>query len=95
MNNISFLACTKVRLWELKVCIAVNGEKFQSHTVTLTLVRQCPISNLSELISYATNYNVFRFHVPRSISFLFIGQKHTLENTHIHMDAHKTLTSTL
>ena len=27
MLNISFLACTKVKLWELKVCIAVNGEK--------------------------------------------------------------------
>ena len=40
MLNISFLACTKVELWDLTVCIAVNGEKFQSHGVTLTLVRQ-------------------------------------------------------
>ena len=30
MLNISFLACTKVELWDLIVCIAVNGEKFQS-----------------------------------------------------------------
>ena len=29
MLNISFLACTKVELWDLIVCIAVNGEKFQ------------------------------------------------------------------
>ena len=59
MLNISFLACTKVELWDLKVCIAVNGEKFQSCSMNLTLVRQCPISNLPE---------VFEFHVPRSIS---------------------------
>ena len=54
MLNISFLVCTKVELWDLTVCIAVNGEKFRSGTVTLTLVRQCPISNLSEIFLYTT-----------------------------------------
>ena len=49
MLNISFLACTKVELWDLIVCIALNGEKFQSGAVTLTLVWQCPISNLFEM----------------------------------------------
>ena len=39
MLNISFLACTKVELWVLIVCIVVNGEKFQSPMMTLTLVR--------------------------------------------------------
>ena len=29
MLNISFLACTKVELWDLKVCIAVNGKNFK------------------------------------------------------------------
>ena len=33
----------------MTVCIVVNGEKFQSHAVTLTLIGQCPMSNLSEL----------------------------------------------
>ena len=37
-------------------------------------------------------YNVFKFHVPRSISFRVIMQKHT--NTHTHRCT-KTLTSTL
>ena len=61
MLNISFLACTKVELRDLKVCIAVKGEKFHSRAVTLTLVRQCPISNLSELFSHTTMYLNFRF----------------------------------
>ena len=54
MIHISFLACTKVELWDLAVCIAVNGEKRQSCAVTLTLVRQCPISKPSEIFSYTT-----------------------------------------
>ena len=54
MLNISFLAFKNGELWDLTVCIAVNGEKFQSHTMTLALVRRCPISNLSELFSYTT-----------------------------------------
>ena len=51
MLDISFLACTKVELWDLTVCIVVNGEKFQSRAVTLSLVRQCPILNLTEMFS--------------------------------------------
>ena len=30
MLNINLPACTKVELWDLTVCIAVNGEKFRS-----------------------------------------------------------------
>ena len=56
MLNISFLDCTKVELWDLKVCIAVNGEKFQSRAVNLTLVRQWPILNSSKLFSFTTMY---------------------------------------
>ena len=48
MLNISFLACTKVELWDLTVCIAVNGEKFQSQTVTLTY-NNCDASSLHSL----------------------------------------------
>ena len=42
----NFLTCAKAEIWALTVCIVVNGEKFQSHTVTLT--GQCPISNSSD-----------------------------------------------
>ena len=56
MFNISFLACTKVELWDLTVCIAAKGKKIQSCVVTL--VRQCPLSNLSELFSYTTNKSI-------------------------------------
>ena len=47
-------------------------------------------------------YNVFKFQVPRSISFRVIMQKHTHMETHTHAYTHthtqthtKTLTSTL
>ena len=56
MFNISYLACTIVELSDLIVCIAVNGEKFQSHAMALTLVLQCPISNLFEIFSYTMMY---------------------------------------
>ena len=29
MLNISFLACNKVKLWELTVCIAVNSDNVE------------------------------------------------------------------
>ena len=29
-NNISFLACAKVELWDLTVCIVVSGENFHA-----------------------------------------------------------------
>ena len=54
MLNHNFLTCAKAEIWALTVCIVVNGEKFQSHAVTLTLIGQCPMSNSSELFSYAT-----------------------------------------
>ena len=85
--NISFLACTKVELWDPIVCIAVNGEKFQSRAMTLTLVRGCPISNLSEIFSYTTMY----------LNFVFIDQL-LFELSHKNTETQKhtqTLTSTL
>ena len=42
MLNHNFLTCEKAEILDLTVCIVVNGEKFQSHAVTLTLIRQCP-----------------------------------------------------
>ena len=78
MLNISFLACTKVELRDLTVCIAVNGEKFRSHAVTLTSTM---LPNI-ELVRDIFINNVFQYHVLRSITFLVILQKHT------HKDAH-------
>ena len=52
--NHNFLTCAKAAIWALTVCIVVNGEKFQSHAVTLTLIGQCPMSNSSELFLYTT-----------------------------------------
>ena len=84
MLNISFLACTKVELCYLKVCIAVNGEKFQSRVMTLTLVRQCPLVRIIFIF-----YNVFKFHVPRSISYGAKTHSETHRRTHTHTDAYK------
>ena len=80
--HVSFLACTKVELWDLRVCIAVNGEKFRSHTVTLTMTRQCPISNLSGIFSYTTMCLNFML-LDR---LLYPAKTHT--NTHIHTQMH-------
>ena len=67
MLNISFQACTEVKLWELTVSIAVNGEKLQSYTMIMTLIRQCPVSNVSKLFLYrcTTMYS----NVPRLNTF--------------------------
>ena len=63
MLNISFLACAKVELWDLTVCIAVNGEKFLSLDLDLTM----PITELvCDIFIY---YNVLPFHSPRLITF--------------------------
>ena len=61
MLSHNFLTCAKAEILDLTVCIVVNGEKFQSHAVTLTLIGQCPMSNSSELFSYATIYSNFKF----------------------------------
>ena len=48
----------------MTVCIVVNGEKFQSQAVTLTLIGQCPMSNSSELFSYTTICSSFKWIEP-------------------------------
>ena len=93
MLNISFLACTKVELWDLTFCIALNGEKFCSGTVTLTLVRQCPMSNLSEIFLYTTCSD---FMFLDQLFLSYCAETHTNMNTHKHECTHtETLTSTL
>ena len=44
--------------------MVVNGEKIQSHAVTLTLIGQCPMSNSSELFSYTTICSSFKWIEP-------------------------------
>ena len=93
--NISFLVCTKVELWGLTVCIVVNGEKFRSGTVTLILVRQCPISNLSEIFLYTTCSD-FIFLDQFFLSYRAKTHSHKHERTQTQMHTHtETLTSTL
>ena len=41
MLNQNFLTCAKAEIQDLTVCIVVNGEKFQSHAVTLPDNAQC------------------------------------------------------
>ena len=62
----SFLTCAKGALWDLKICIAVNGEKFQLCR-DLEIGPPMPNSELVRVISIY--YNVFKFQVSRSISF--------------------------
>ena len=94
MLNIIFLACAKVELWDLTVGIVVY--QYQSDTMALALVRQCPVLNLPQLFSYT---KTFIFLDP----FLFeLSCKNTHRNTHTHTQMHtktwthtKTLMSTL
>ena len=61
--NIRFLACTKVELQDLTVCIVVNGETFDIDLDPMKL-------NIELVRAIFIFYNVFQFevHVPRSIS---------------------------
>ena len=48
----------------MTVCIVVNGEKFQSHAVTLILIGQCLMSNSSELFPNTTTCSSFKWIEP-------------------------------
>ena len=90
MLNISFIACTSVELWDIKVCFAVNGEKNSKSCSDLDLVPTMPnIELVQDIFIYN---NVLKFHVPRLITFCVIVQKHTHTHTHTHT---QILTSTL
>ena len=85
MLNHNFLTCAKAEIWALTVCIVVNGEKFQSHAVTLTLIGQCPMSNSSELFSYTTIYSSFKWIEPLYFE-LSCTQTDRHTHTHTHTD---------
>ena len=95
MLHISFLACTKVELWDLKFVFCSKWRKISKLYRDLDLGPTMPnIDLVRDIFIY---YNVFKFHVPGSISFRVIVQKHTQGNTlkethtqkHTHTDAHK------
>ena len=82
--NHNFLTCAKAEIKDLTVCIVVNGEKFQSQALTLTLIGHCPMSNSSELFSYTTICSSFKWIEP-----LFFELSHTHTHTHTHTDGHE------
>ena len=55
----------------------VNGEKFQSHAATLTLIGQCPMLNSFKLFSYTTVCLIFKWIEP-----LFFELSCTQTDTH-------------
>ena len=86
MLNISFLASTKVELQEMIVCIVVNGEKIQSPTMTLTLIRQCPSSNLSEIFSCTIMSSNFMFLDRVLFELSCTNVLNKFQHTHTHRD---------
>ena len=66
----------------------VNVEKFQSHSVNLNLIGQCPKSNSSELFSYATICSSFKWIEPLFFELL-CTQTDTQTATHTHTDGHE------
>ena len=55
------------------------------HTVTLTFIGQCPMSNSSELFSYTTNY----VQVSCGLNHYFFSYHvHTQTHTHTHARTH-------
>ena len=82
MLNIRFLTCSQMELWDLTFCIEVNVENIQSQAMTLTLVRQCPISKMYELFLYTTKYFNFML-LDRFLFELSCKNTETWKNTHI------------
>ena len=64
----------------------LNGEKFQSRAVTLALVQQCSISNLSEIFSYTTMYSNFML-LDRLLFELSCKNMETHTHTHTYTDS--------
>ena len=56
MLNISFLACTKVELQDLALCIVVNGETFKAYS---DLDLDPAMLNIELLRAIFIYYNVF------------------------------------
>ena len=85
MLNLSSPTCTKVELWDLTVCIVVNGENRLKSCSELDLDLIMP--NLSELYSYTTMYLNFMF--LDLFLFWVIMKQHRNIHTHTHRDCDK------
>ena len=78
---------------DLTVCIVVNGEKF--HTVPLTLIGQCSMSNSSELFSNTTICSSLKWIEPLCLSYCVHRHTHTDRHTdtktprHTHTDGYE------
>ena len=79
-NNLSYTAQNYCGT----VVNVVNGEKFQSNSVTLTLIGQCPMSNSSELFSYTALCSSFKW-----IELLFFELSCTQTDRHTHTHTHR------
>ena len=88
MLNLSFLACTKVELWDLAVCGKMRKNSKSRHDLDLDLT----MPNIELVRVIYIYYKVFKFHVPRSMSR---SMSHTRGITNTLTDTHKDLTSTL
>ena len=75
--KLSMLSC-----YELTVCVVVNGKNF--HALTLTLIRQYPMSNSSEIFAYTTIYSNFKINYFSS--YHSYTHKHTHTQKHTHTD---------
>ena len=85
VHNHNFQTCAKAQIKDLTVCIVVNKEKFQSHAVTLTLIGNCPMSNLSELFSYYTLIcSSFKWIELLLLSCFVDRHTHTQKHTNTH-----------
>ena len=84
MLNIHFLChmiSVKHLLLYLTVCIVVKGKFFQSHAVSLTLVRSCPVLNSSEIFSRTmlrTNFMILGQNVLKLSCLQTDRDMHTL-----------------
>ena len=69
-------------------CIVVNGEQFQSQVMTLTLIRQYPMSKSSEDFSYIKIYSNFNIleHLFFELSCLQTDRR-TDRQTHTNTDS--------
>ena len=75
MHNISFLACTKVELWDL-YCGKRRKISKSCHDLDLGPV----MPNIELVRDIFIYHGVLKFRIHRSITFLVIAQKHG--NTH-------------
>ena len=84
MPNISFLACTEVELYDLTVCIVVNGETLKVYS-DLHLNIDPTMSNIElELFSYSEMCLNF-MPLDRFIYLGVITQNYTHTHTHTHL----------